>query len=1335
MATETTLYKFKADLQELRQLNRELETAKLNIDALKKGTTQYAASTGKLTEVSKKFDKSNASIKKVKGSVDNLNKSGNKMVAIFKSASIAIVAAFAFRGIIQGLRGVLTTFAQFESQMAAVRAISGATEQQFKDLAESAQELGRTTVFTAIQVAELQEEFARLGFSTEEILAAQAATLDLASATGESLSSAAAIAGSSLRAYGLEASQITRVTNVMGASFTGSALNLERFTQSMKFAAPIAREAGFTIEETSAMLMVLADAGLHGSIAGNALKNIFIRLGDSNSKLNQSLEGTVQGLPQLIVEMERMKKETFNLTDATELLDKRSAPAFLVLLENIEKLSLASDLLNKAEGDINRMAAIRLDNLQGDFTLLKSATEGLGIAIGETFNLSLRLATTSLTSWVQGLASSRKFVNGVKGTVVLLTAAVTVLTARLAAQRLMVLTSNAPLLGFVRTLKFLRIAFQRGTLATNLFKVSLAGVKAAIAATGIGLLVVALGELVARMGSFSEANSKANFSVNRLVNSFNSELTAIQDLNTFSEERHDGLREMIATYGDVVGAIDLEILSLEQLKKVRDIVNEGSGNQVIIASTKERIDELEKERDAKDADFIKEIERLEKDKNITELRARNAGLGFEKQIQFEEIGNEQLRQEQADARQKTKDHYAKLLLDLQNYLDEKEKDQEQDIIDRAKQNGIDIENTMSYRQQERMINLNALEDFRAMKFQEQVAVEKQAEIKLQDLQRARELLVSHEELNKIRAKGDEVVTAKFEGLYNKMYDNTSEQGKKFFNDFINQQGKISVKISEFRKFVSNLNTTLEKSGKSLDNSALSPNRLNKTKNRLKELTKIQISQINEVFAKQLETNKLSFEVARKKYEDEEALIAANIMSINDLQLNGTKAQIKADLKANKNKYQVLKELDSTEWEKFMTGKGVQYDDYLELLDKMLDEEVEKQTTNELILVEIEKDFENRKKLILINKAKEVQDIENDTTQAEIDGMDDSLIAFGAKQAKRLELAIERNNDEKKHFEAMLKAGIISQEKHDLLVKQSDQKLTDEKNKQEDERLAKVKEVYSQMAAIVMDFANNRFELKMAEIEEDFRVDTENEQSKFDRKLEIAEAAGQDTRGMQEEHDMKMRHLEEKKENDLRAIKKKQFIMDKANSIVMAIINGAQAITKVSGQLGIAAIAGAPIMSALVAAQIAAISAQKFVGAKGGLTPSLTSEGTLEKFATGGMVQGKSHAQGGEKFAAGGRVVELEGGEAVINKRSTAMFKPMLSQINSHNGFGTKFAMGGITPGTKTQMDSMSGGWSSKDVADLISGAINSQQVFISEADITTSQSVVEISESRASIFS
>ena len=216
----------------------------------------------------------------------------------------------------------------------------------------------------------------------------------------------------------------------------------------------------------------------------------------------------------------------------------------------------------------------------------------------------------------------------------------------------------------------------------------------------------------------------------------------------------------------------------------------------------------------------------------------------------------------------------------------------------------------------------------------------------------------------------------------------------------------------------------------------------------------------------------------------------------------------------------------------------------------------------------------------------------------------------------------------------------------------------------------------------------------------------------------------------------MKDIEEQKQSDLREIARKQFIMQKANDIIMATINGALAITKVTAQTGIGAIAAAPITSALVGAQIAAIASQKFVGEKGGLTPSVENQGTLDvkKFAEGGMVHGPSHDAGGVKFASGGRVVELEGGEAVINKRSTALFKPMLSQMNSHNGYGKKFAQGGMTPGTTAVMGQAMENWTARDIAGLVSDSINSQQVFVTEADVSSSQSVVDIIEAQSTIF-
>ena len=119
-------------------------------------------------------------------------------------------------------------------------------------------------------------------------------------------------------------------------------------------------------------------------------------------------------------------------------------------------------------------------------------------------------------------------------------------------------------------------------------------------------------------------------------------------------------------------------------------------------------------------------------------------------------------------------------------------------------------------------------------------------------------------------------------------------------------------------------------------------------------------------------------------------------------------------------------------------------------------------------------------------------------------------------------------------------------------------------------------------------------------------------------------------------------------------------------------------------------------------------------------------GVVEAYANGGMVQGKSHAQGGEKFSVGGRVVELEGGEAVINKRSTSMFKGQLSAMNAAGG-GVKFADGGLM-----NMPSFASSQFNATSQQNMMGAMNqSSRVVVVEADITNSQNTVGLIEAEA----
>ena len=106
-----------------------------------------------------------------------------------------------------------------------------------------------------------------------------------------------------------------------------------------------------------------------------------------------------------------------------------------------------------------------------------------------------------------------------------------------------------------------------------------------------------------------------------------------------------------------------------------------------------------------------------------------------------------------------------------------------------------------------------------------------------------------------------------------------------------------------------------------------------------------------------------------------------------------------------------------------------------------------------------------------------------------------------------------------------------------------------------------------------------------------------------------------------------------------------------------------------------------------------------------------------------MVRGKSHAQGGEKFGVGGRVMELEAGEAVINKRSTAMFKDQLSAMNAAGG-GVKFADGGLLNMPSFATASFSA---------LNSSQGTTQKVVVVESDITKTQRKVNVIEAAATI--
>ena len=336
----------------------------------------------------------------VKGekSLQRLNKTTNKTTKSFGKMAAGIMGAvLAFKQIANVVGGVIKSWKAFEFQMAKVKAITGANETQFKMLSKSAQKLGRTTFFTAQQVAELQTNYGKLGFTTGEILKAQEATLALATATDTDLARAAIVAGAAVRGFGLDASETQRVTDVMAVSFTSSAMDIEKWQTSMTKVAPIAAAAGISIESTAAVMSKLTDTGIEASIAGTSLRNILLKMQDSSSDLSQHLGFTVNSSEDLERALLQLNKEGLSNEKIMSLVDLRQVAAFNTMIRGAENVAELTDKFNNANGALNEMVEIIEDNLEGDTKKLTSAMDGLKQEIGEELSPMLRQATQDLT--------------------------------------------------------------------------------------------------------------------------------------------------------------------------------------------------------------------------------------------------------------------------------------------------------------------------------------------------------------------------------------------------------------------------------------------------------------------------------------------------------------------------------------------------------------------------------------------------------------------------------------------------------------------------------------------------------------------------------------------------------------------------------------------------------------------------------------------------------------------------------------------------------------------------------------------------------------------------
>jgi uncharacterized protein YukE len=311
--------------------------------------------------------------------------------ATVKSVAAGVGLAFGARELTQGIINTIGIISDFEKTMSEVKAITGATGKEFNDLENDAKRLGASTKFTATEVGKLQVAYGRLGFTTKEILDATSATLDLAAATGEDLAKSADVAGSTVRGFGLNAKETQRVVDVMAASFNQTALGLENFTESMKYVAPVANAAGATVEETTALLGTLADAGIRGSMAGTSLRKIFTDMTKDGRPLSERLA--------------ELAAKGITLQDSMDEVGRTAQTSLLILAKNTDKTNALAGAFKNVSGEAAKMARIMQDNLAGDVEKLSSAWEGLILKMSNTS--SMRKVTQDLTGLLNLLSGSK----------------------------------------------------------------------------------------------------------------------------------------------------------------------------------------------------------------------------------------------------------------------------------------------------------------------------------------------------------------------------------------------------------------------------------------------------------------------------------------------------------------------------------------------------------------------------------------------------------------------------------------------------------------------------------------------------------------------------------------------------------------------------------------------------------------------------------------------------------------------------------------------------------------------------------------------------------------
>lgn len=343
-----------------------------------------------------------------------MKSAGKEITSIGKTLTLGITTTLLGLG-----TAAVSVSANFQESMSKVAAISGATGDDLERLTEKAKEMGATTKYSASESAEAFQYMAMAGWKTEDMLDGISGIMNLAAASGEELATVSDICTDALTAFGMSASDSGRFADILASASSNANTNVSMLGESFKYVAPLCGSMGYSAEDTSIALSLMANAGIKGSQSGTSLKTALTNMLSPTSSMASVMEEYSLSLTNADGSMKSLKEVMDMLREKMGGLDEVTQGAAASTLFGKEALAGMLSIINASDSDYDKltqaiyncdgtaktMADTMQDNLNGKLTQLKSALEGVAISFGEVLIPMLMKAVEKITNVVQKFAN------------------------------------------------------------------------------------------------------------------------------------------------------------------------------------------------------------------------------------------------------------------------------------------------------------------------------------------------------------------------------------------------------------------------------------------------------------------------------------------------------------------------------------------------------------------------------------------------------------------------------------------------------------------------------------------------------------------------------------------------------------------------------------------------------------------------------------------------------------------------------------------------------------------------------------------------------------------